>query len=79
MRLCILFLSEFYVADSTVRLCGCWGDRWLVWYDGQCGGKGFCNAGLLCSFLGQFINVVISNGVCVGYGFTDANIVVGCF
>jgi hypothetical protein len=52
-------------------LCGCCGDRWPIrcLMDNEVE-KGFHNAGLLCSLFGHFINLVISNNVCVGFDLT---------
>ena len=41
--------------------------------------RGFYNAGLFYSLFGQFINLVIFNGVCVGSDCTDGDIVMGRF
>ena len=41
--------------------------------------RGFCNAGLFSSLFGQFINLTVTNNVCVGSNFVDGNIVVGGF
>ena len=61
-------------------LCGCQGDRWPIrWLVADEVERGFYNVGLLCSLFGQFINLVISNDVCVGFDFADGNIVVEGF
>ena len=36
--------------------------------------RGFYNAGLFCSLFGQFINLVVSNDVCVGFDFVDCDV-----
>ena len=61
-------------------LCRDLGDRWLVWYliadevegDVQ-------NAGLFHFLFGQFVNLVISNNVCVISNFVDGDFVMGVF
>ena len=47
--------------------------------DGRCGGKGFYNAWLCLLLVGQFINLVISKDVCVGFDFAYGDTVVGGF
>ena len=55
-------------------LCGCQGDRWLIWcLMADEVERGFNNAGLFCSFVWHF------NDVCVGFYFADDDMVVGGF
>ena len=61
-------------------LCECQGDRRLL----QClmadeVERGLYNTGLFCSLFDQFINLIISNDVCVGSDFADGDIVVKGF
>ena len=47
--------------------------------DGQCGGKGSYNVGLLCSLFGQFVSLIIFDDVCVGTDIVGGDIVVRGF
>ena len=56
------------------------GDIWSLWClmaDKVKGGVQ--DAGLFHSLFGQFINLVVSNDVCVSYSFVDGDIVVRFF
>jgi hypothetical protein len=58
-------------------LCGCWGDGWPIWcLMSDEVERDFNNVGLLCSLSTHFINLVISDNVCVGSNFLDGDIVV---
>ena len=59
-------------------LCECWGHRWPIWcVMSDKVERGLYNAGLFCSLFGQFISLIISNDVCVGFDFAEGDIMVG--